>query len=149
MEQHGITDSACHPWKGKTAFEEGFCGKCADNSSLRLYRAVYASTSHFVGVSDIKKAILLEGPVSASIAIDWRFQIDRSGVYRSTLRKPIEAGNHAVEIIGWGEEGGEPYWIILNQYGAHWGENGRMRIKMGTDEGLIESFVYGAIPAID
>jgi cathepsin B len=114
-----------------------------------LYRAEYSSTSHFVGIEDIKKAILLEGPVSASIAIDRWFTIYHGGIYRSSLKPPIEAGNHAVEIIGWGKENNEEYWIILNQYGRFWGENGRIRIKMGTNEGLIESFVYGALPVLD
>jgi cathepsin B len=149
MEQQGITDVSCHPWKGKTTFERGFCAVCATNESLKLYRAVYGSTSHFVGIEDIQKAILLEGPVSASIAVDFRFQMYRGGIYESSLRAPIEAGNHAVEMIGWGEEKGVKYWIVLNQYGGGWGEKGRMRIKMGTNEGLIESFVYGAIPLIE
>jgi hypothetical protein len=149
MEQHGITDSSCHPWKGKTNFARDFCGSCTTNTTLKLYRAVYSSTSHFIGIDDIKKAILLEGPLSASIAVDFKFHIYRGGIYRSSLAPPIEAGNHAVEMIGWGEENGEKYWIVLNQYGSHWGENGRMRIKMGTNEGLVESFVYGAIPFIE
>jgi hypothetical protein len=36
-------------------------------------------------------------------------------------------GKHAVEMMGWVEEYGEQYWIVLNQYGSHWGEKGRMR----------------------
>ncbi|KAH0788736.1 Clan CA, family C1, cathepsin B-like cysteine peptidase [Histomonas meleagridis] len=150
MEQHGVTDVECHPWKGVKKYSNDFCSRC-DNSSkpMKLYKAVYSSTTHYVGVDDIKKAILIDGPVSASIASDKKFSNYRGGIYTSSLKGKIEAGNHAVELIGWGiDDDGVEFWIILNQYGTHWGEKGRMRIKMGTNEGLIESFVYAAQPLL-
>jgi cathepsin B len=149
MEQRGITDASCHPWRGKTTYDRRFCESCASGAPMRLYRAAHASTARFVGTDDIKKAIILEGPVSASIAIDPGFARYRGGIYRSSLRRPVEAGNHAVEIVGWGIEKGEQFWIISNQYGKAWGEGGKMRIRMGTNEGLIEGFVYAATPLIE
>jgi len=149
MEQHGISDVQCHPWRGQREYRRDFCTRCADGAPVRLYRAVYGSTAHYVGIENIKKAILTEGPLTASIAVDSRFSSYGSGVYTSTLRPPIEAGNHAVEIVGWGVEKGREYWILLNQYGRRWGKDGRMKIKMGTNEGLVESFMYGATPLIE
>lgn len=150
MEQHGVTDTKCHPWKSVRTYSQEFCEKC-DNDSIPIkkYKAVYSSTYHYTGIEDIKKALYLDGPLSASIATDGQFSSYRGGIYTSSLKGKIEAGNHAVELIGWGTENNTDYWIILNQYGTHWGENGRMRIKMGTNEGLIESFLYGAQPLID
>jgi cathepsin B len=149
MEQHGITDVDCHPWRDQRRYNGTFCASCLTNESLKRYYAKYGSTAHYVGIEDIQKAILLEGPVSASIASDWRFTIYDGGIYTSSLKGKIEAGNHAVELVGWGKENDVPYWILLNQYGRRWGEKGRMRIRMGTNEGLIESFVYAADPVID
>lgn len=151
MEQHGVTDTTCHPWTGKRTYSSDFCGKCTNSSiPFRLYKAKYGSTSHYVGIEDIKKAIFLYGPLSASIACDSQFSGYRGGIYRSSLKGKIEAGNHAVEIIGWGKSKDKvPYWIMLNQYGEGWGEKGRMRIAMGSNEGLIESFMYGVTPLIE
>jgi len=149
MEQHGITDVDCHPWRSKKTYDASYCLKCSTNATYKVFKAEYASTTHYVGVENIKKAILLHGPVSASIACDRQFASYRGGIYTSSLIGKIEAGNHAVEIIGWGIEKNIEYWILLNQYGTHWGENGRMRIKMHSNEGLVESFVYGAMPKIE
>ena len=150
MEQHGITDRKCHPFLGKEKYDNEFCEKCSDpQKPFKLYRSVYGSTTHYVGIDAIKKGLYLYGPMSASIATDIPFSLYNGGIYTSSHKGYIEAGNHAVELIGWGEEKGVPYWIILNQYGTNWGENGTMRIKMGTNEGLIESFCYGATPVIE
>lgn len=150
MEQYGITDVTCHPWRSEKQYRPDFCNKCVDKSVPKLYKAKYGSTAHYIGIDDIKKAILTEGPVSASIAVDSRFSLYRRGIYTSSFSKDkLEAGNHAVEIIGWGVEKGEEYWILLNQYGKHWGDKGRMKIKMGTNEGLVESFMYGALPLVE
>jgi hypothetical protein len=149
MEQHGITDVQCHPWEAERRYDADFCANCTTNEPIKRYFAKYGSTVHYVGVEDIQKAILLEGPVSASVATDWKFTIYLGGIYQSSLKGKIESGNHAVEIVGWGEEKDVKYWILLNQYGRFWGEKGRMRIKRGTNEALIESFVYGAEPLLE
>lgn len=46
-------------------------------------------------------------------------------------------------MIGWGEENGKPYWTLANSFGDTWGENGFMRITMGTNECGIESYLVG------
>jgi len=40
--------------------------------------------------------------------------------------------NHAVVITGWGTENGIDYWKIKNSWGANWGDNGYIKIKIGT-----------------
>merc|ERR1719221_2033512 len=80
-----------------------------------------------------------------------------SGVYRST--KPISGANlqrtkiadeewervdHAVLLVGWGEDNGQKYWRIQNSWGPDWGEDGFFRIIMDENESGIESIPEAA-----
>ena len=41
--------------------------------------------------------------------------------------------DHALSIVGYGVENSTPFWILKNQWGTKWGENGYMRL--GRDAG--------------
>lgn len=35
--------------------------------------------------------------------------------------------DHAINVVGWGEEDGQEYWILRNSWSTRWGESGYMR----------------------
>lgn len=52
----------------------------------------------------------------------------RSGVYNGR-NAGNHGGGHAMVIVGWGSEGGQPYWLISNSHGIN--NNDRGHIKWG------------------
>ncbi|PQQ03328.1 vignain-like [Prunus yedoensis var. nudiflora] len=64
--------------------------------------------------------------------------IDASGNefkhYQSGVFSPTDCGtnqNHAVTVVGYGTtEDGTKYWLLKNQWGESWGENGYMKISL-------------------
>lgn len=150
MEQHGVTDVNCHPWEGVTSYNQHYCSTCSkSDGEMRLYRAKYWSTKHFEGVEEIQRELYENGPLSVCISCDFALKTYKDGIYVSNNKGYKEAGNHSLELIGWGEsDNHEQYWILSNNYGTSWGMNGLMYMRRGTDEALVESFVYGAVPDV-
>ena len=63
-----------------------------------------------------------------------------SGILNNT--KCSGTVNHAVAIVGWGQDPstGVDYWIIRNQWGTGWGDEGYIRIATQTSgAGICES----------
>lgn len=43
-----------------------------------------------------------------------------------------------MEVVGWGEEDGIPFWHVRNSWGTYWGELGFFRLERGTNALHIE-----------
>jgi cathepsin C len=90
------------------------------------------------------------GPVVVSFEPDYHFMMYKKGIYKSlqsnwmskNLQKPEwEKVDHSVTLVGWGydEVHEKKYWLLLNSWGKHWGENGYFRMLRGEDHNGIES----------
>ena len=55
-----------------------------------------------------------------------------SGVYRVAEedRRDAGLGAHATKLIGWGFEGDDPYWVMVNSW-ENWGDRGVGRVGVG------------------
>ena len=59
-----------------------------------------------------------------------------------------ESLNHAVTIIGWGQNENIKYWIVRNSYGPDWGNKGDFLIQRGVNAFGIEGENTAAIPIL-
>lgn len=88
--------------------------------------------------------IYQRGPIACSIAATENLEEYKGGILNDTT--PVKETNHAVSIVGFGEDNGVKYWTIRNSWGANWGEDGFFRIVRGINNLLIESRCSWATP---
>jgi len=79
---------------------------------------------------------MTNGPVYADMSVYRDFFLYSSGIYNHISGDYV--GEHAVKILGWGNDKGVDYWLIANSWNSDFGENGFFRMTRGTNECGIE-----------
>lgn len=122
----------------------------------RFHVANHRYVGQFYGNSSTESImweLYLKGPLVLSFepADDFMFYSD--GIYQSAtpqkntnnlVQNPWERVDHAVLVVGWGEEDGKKYWRIQNSWGEDWGEDGFFRMARDENESGIESIPEAA-----
>lgn len=90
--------------------------------------------------------IMTHGPIEVDFTVYEDFLTYKSGVYEHTTGKVL--GGHAVKMMGWGTEGGKPYWLIANSWNEDWGDKGYFKILRGKNHCGIESDGVASIPKL-
>ena len=74
-------------------------------------------------------AALALGPVAVALQADQAaFQFYMGGIVTGTCGTAL---NHGVLAVGFGTDGGVPYYTLKNSWGRHWGEHGYIRLGRG------------------
>jgi cathepsin B len=111
------------------------CARGCEDKETWMKAKVYNSAGsvyNVAGEAAMKAEIMSKGPVTGMFMVFADFPAYKSGVYQYSGHGGL-LGGHAIEIIGWGEEKGLPYWIVKNSWNEDWGEKGFFRIVRGTN----------------
>ena len=123
----------------------GNSGKCKETCTPQVKVTSFTD----VPQSEDKLKLALNQQV-VSIAIDaegFKFQSYSSGVFEGCAGTQLD---HGVAAVGYGTDGGKPYWKVRNSWGASWGENGYIRMIRGEDAcGILTSASYPTVAAAD
>jgi len=124
--------------------------KCRPEDLEQRWRA---ENHHYVGgyygganEHEMMRELVQGGPLVASFEPTNELMYYGGGIFHSVPheRAEWEKVDHAVLLVGFGEEAGKKYWILQNSWGPEWGEDGYFRMRRGTDESGIESIVVAA-----
>ncbi|UMM21369.1 hypothetical protein L5515_003079 [Caenorhabditis briggsae] len=85
------------------------------------------------------------GPVSFAMKLPKSFYSYSNGIYHPSERECNDPNNgyHAMTLIGYGNEGGQLYWIVKNSWGSGWGDQGYMRLARGQNVCGAGEYVVG------
>jgi len=144
---HHVPASDKYPACPSGDYPSPMCGReCTETGYNQTYAQdkLKASSSYSVqGVSQIQTELMTNGPLYVAFTVYGDFETYKSGVYKHTTGGML--GGHAVEMIGWGTEDGEDYWLIKNSWNEQWGDGGLFKIARGVNECGIEDSVSGGL----
>merc|ERR1712054_527045 len=139
-------------WCAAYHAKKGQCGASCGQAAGYKTVPQAGSTTGTLGIMGANKVdammyqIWKYGPVYMRMVVHSDFPNYRSGVYKHGKDAKVR-GDHAVKVVGWGNEGGSAYWIAQNSWGPNWGEKGFFKIAKGVDESSVESRgIFWAIP---
>lgn len=143
----GLVPKSC----GEYASSSGRCSLRCDVDGLQ--RRWRADNHHYVGgyygaatEPAMMRELVRGGPLVVSFEPKADVMYYNGGIYASTPNQHAEweRVDHAVLLVGYGEENGHKYWVLQNSWGTDWGEDGFFRMARGTDESGIESIAVAA-----
>ncbi|RVE49205.1 hypothetical protein evm_006097 [Chilo suppressalis] len=135
MKNGGSMREVDYPYKSQE-------GKCAHDES-KVAVNVTGCTQYIDKTEDELKQILANvGPLAIAV-VGNTFNCYTNGIHEcDTSGDEI---NHAVLLVGYGEENGTPYWIVKNSWGTGWGEEGYIRLPMYKNACRLRENVFSGI----
>jgi len=131
VETHSLQSEDSYPYRAA----DGSCKSGTGSGTVTGYSDVRS------GSASQLRAALNSQPVSVAIQADQSvFQFYKGGV----MSDPACGTqlDHAVLAAGYGNEGGEDYFLVRNSWGASWGLSGYIKIGANNTCGILQSPSY-------
>jgi len=131
----GIMDNDVYPYEGKA-------GSCRSDPSKSVAQIKgFMSMPKKSGEEGLMKAVTLNGPISVSIDAFYKSLAQYThGIWSEA--KCTENVTHAILLVGYGDEDGEPYWLLKNSWGTGWGNEGYFKMSRKTTCGIYTMVTY-------
>lgn len=127
LEKYGVPSESCYPYKSGDRSKIYSCrSTCVDGSPMTKRYARVKSYHKLPTTDNIKLSLVERGPVTAAFTVFEDLLVYSSGIYIHKYGQKIE--EHAVRVIGFGNENGMDYWLMANSWGTDFGENGVFKV---------------------
>ena len=127
LESHGQELTSDYPYTAR----DGSCSYASAKGQVNV-KSIHNVTPQSI---DQLKAAIAVGPTSVTVEADtYVFQMYTGGVLNST-----SCGtqlDHAITAVGYGNEGGQDYYLVRNSWGASWGDQGYIKIAAVAGKGI-------------
>ncbi|KAJ0405798.1 hypothetical protein ATCC90586_008452 [Pythium insidiosum] len=157
IHEHGVPEEGCQRYEA-TGHDTGnlcrpidVCQNCYHDKGCFAqpsYDAYFVSefgTTH--GEKEMMAEIYARGPIVCSVAVTKDFLEYTGGIFDDKTNNTDV--DHAISVVGWGEEDGVPFWVVRNSWGTFWGEQGWFRIVRGINNLGIEGECAFGVPRDD
>jgi cathepsin L len=125
VKNNGIATEANWPYKDVS----GQCDEASHTKVATVAGCVKLAENNY---TDLLTAVATIGPIAVSVdASTWNSY--SKGIYDGCDKEKNMDIDHAVQLVGYGTEGGSDYWIVRNSWGPNWGENGYIRLLRHSD----------------
>lgn len=120
---NGIDGAADYPYVSGDSGKETACD--APNKSA------WGGISGYVNLpkndaASLAAAVNFQGPIGVSVDADAWSQYHQ-GIFDGCSKDVVNI-NHAVVLMGYGQDHGVKYWLVRNSWGEDWGEKGYIRL---------------------
>lgn len=136
----GLDSEADYPYDQHTnPFDPPQCKVASNRPVAKVnswsYAVPYCPGPYSCSPGDKEQALVAAvakyGPVSICIDAEKSFINYKSGVYNGPCSSEPIKQNHCVSVVGYSLE--DKYWLVRNTWGTSWGEDGYIRMAMGSN----------------
>lgn len=125
VADHGISAADAYKYTGRN-------GTCTP-SGKKFPIAGYTDVTQYDQNALLEA--LAQQPVSVAVnAGGFGFQFYKSGVFSGACKNDEASLNHGVLAVGYGNQGGKPFYLVKNSWGTTWGDKGYIRLAIISDK---------------
>ena len=144
IHENNATSETCNLYMAQGWYKTGrkctassYCFTCSPSAGcapVEKYEAYHIEEYGSIKGEEQMIAELQRGPITCGVAVTNGFEDYRGGIFHDMTNDTNIV--HSISVVGYGEEGGEKFWIGRNSWGTWWGEaRGFFRVPRGIPDG--------------